>query len=118
MRILIVDDNVVFAQVMRRALVEKGHDCGVVHDINDAEEAVVMNTFDVVVTDLHVHQASGLSLLERVMLLCPGALRILMSGSADADALAAGIRVSHMQLLKPFSLDALCDILEEHERRT
>ncbi|NUP06968.1 MAG: response regulator [Polyangiaceae bacterium] len=111
LRVLVVDDNVPFASVLRRIIVGAGHACAVVHSSDAAVAAVEMNTFDVVISDFHIGHQSGIDLMRRVRQLEPRTRRILMSGSAPSRE-EADLSVVDRYLLKPFEREALLSALE------
>lgn len=114
LRVLIVDDNVSFATLLRRRLVAGGHACAVAHTLAAAVEAVEMNSFDAVVTDLHLGYQSGIQLLRLVRSAAPSTRRILMSGSSSEDL--PDDPAAHQCLMKPFELQELLDAIEQDAR--
>jgi CheY-like chemotaxis protein len=62
MNILVVDDEVAFAQLLGRSLRRLGHDATVAGHPEDALEIFRANTFDAVITDIDMPSMSGLDL--------------------------------------------------------
>jgi CheY-like chemotaxis protein len=111
MRILLVDDH----PDLRRALVRRLRGAGVqVVEAADGREALALveadGRFDAVVTDLEMPGLNGRDL---VRALPPHlvARTILMTGGARSDALSAWADAFPRRLDKPFSVDALLDVL-------
>lgn len=111
-RVLLVDDNQVFANVVQRALRSKGYACGVVNSYQAALEAIESNTFDAVVTDLHILGESGLELLAQVGACAPHTRRLLMSGSLDPSETVGDPRIDGY-LQKPFDIEALIKLIDK-----
>lgn len=110
-RVLLVEDNVTFGDTLRAAIIARGHTCAVVRTASAAIEAVEMNTFDAIVSDLHIGNDNGMDLLRQIMSLDPKPTRILMSGSAP-ESVKLALGVVHRHLMKPVDLDVLLDGIE------
>ena len=110
-RVLIVEDNITFGNTLRAAIIARGHTCAVVRTARAAIEAVEMNSFDAIVSDLHIGDDNGMDLLRQIMALDPKPTRILMSGSAP-EAVRLVMGVVHRHLLKPVDVDVLLDDIE------
>lgn len=85
-RILIVEDNAVLAQVFKRVVASRGYGCAVAQTVQSAIEVLEMNSFDVVICDLHLGAESGIQVLKAARQLAPEARRVLMSGSEVVEA--------------------------------
>ncbi len=66
-----------------------------------ALEQIAAENFDVVVCDLRMPQVDGVAVLTRVRDQQPGAVRIVLSGHAEADMALEVARVAHLYLAKP-----------------
>lgn len=103
-----MDDDPAIRGVCTRSLGRLGHRVSVASDVEGAVRHIVAGDIDVVVTDLHMPEASGLSLLSRIRDSSPGIRVILMSGGVEATD--AAIAIEHgidRLLLKPFTMDEL-----------
>ena len=58
-QVLIVDDEVDYAEVMAEALRKPGHICTIVHSLEEAKDELLHGTFDVIVTDLVMGAGGG-----------------------------------------------------------
>lgn len=117
MRILIVDDNATFGKVLYEALGTRGCSCSIARSFGEACEALHDTTYDAVVSDLHIRERSGISLLRHVADQSPRTVRVLMSGSLaeeDAGPIADGAFDGYLR--KPFELQTLCDLLDQVRR--
>jgi DNA-binding NtrC family response regulator len=113
-RVLIVDNHVVFANVLRTTLAMRGFVCGVAHSLAAATEAIDFNTFDVVISDYHLDDGSGLDVLREVKERAPEVVTILMTGSITPDGYEEFRRaMPHATIQKPFAVDALRDLIQQ-----
>jgi DNA-binding NtrC family response regulator len=112
--VLVVDDDIAVAEVMRVVLVEADFDVTVVHRASD----VPTERFDCIVTDLiSVDLYSFEDARDWLLRLAdrhPGTPVIVATAHAEAgrDAARLGVRV----LLKPFDVDELVDAVREVTR--
>ncbi|MGC8863299.1 MAG: hybrid sensor histidine kinase/response regulator [Armatimonadota bacterium] len=86
-RILVVDDEVLFAQVVAEMLNEQGHEAIYVNSGAAAVEALRKNSFDVIFTDLGMPGMSGREVAREARRLAPNARVVLLTGW---DNVAAG----------------------------
>jgi HD-like signal output (HDOD) protein/CheY-like chemotaxis protein len=77
----------------------------------DAVALLERERFDVVVSDMRMPGMDGAALLRRVSELQPDAVRIVLSGSADADVLTHAAAVAHQFLAKPCDTDRLARVI-------
>lgn len=115
MRVLIVEDNHQFAEVLNSALSGEFH----VELCASAQEAIKLlqaKPYDVVVSDFVLQGGSGLDVAAHVKNLDPAPKIVIMTAFAEKDmaieALNAG--VSHF-LEKPFTIAKLREVLHRHE---
>jgi DNA-binding NtrC family response regulator len=107
----VVEDGVAFAKVLKRMLVARGYSCAVVHTAKEALDAIEMNTFQVVLSDVHLGAESGVGLMKKIQAISPETARILMSGTSP-DPQSVDLRVAHAHLTKPFELEELLETIE------
>ena len=118
-RILVVDDDVLFTSLMRRALEQHGHDVTAVGDVAGAREAMQRDTFDALVCDLVLPGESGLRLLREVRATNPNLTLIAISGgtsvgrSVHVDVLQLAQSLgTHAVVKKPFELSSFVSTVE------
>ncbi len=101
--ILFVDDEPSLLQGLRLSLRKqrKVWNMAFAEDGAAALEALEKQPFDVVVSDMRMPRMDGGTLLQRVKTLQPQAIRIVLTGQADADAALRSIPVAHQFLCKP-----------------
>ena len=106
-RVLLVEDELLVAKGLVR-LLGKSVECTIAMSATEALALLEHHAFDAVVSDFHMPERDGLSLLEEVAQRWPSLRRVLHSGSMPKrakQALASG--VVHALLDKPSSRDVL-----------
>ena len=107
-RVLIVDDDEAHAETVADALEPVGCDCTVVVGGAAGVEAVEREVFDVVITDLKMDGADGLTVLERTKEELPDAEVIVVTGYGSVDsAVDAMRRDAFTYLAKPLDVARL-----------
>jgi len=107
-RILIVDDDVVFAQTLAAAMTRRGHSVATADNIEVALTQAVTQSFDAVVLDLRLGAESGLHLIEPLRARQPQARILLLTGYASIATAVAAIKLGAVQYLpKPASVDEI-----------
>lgn len=113
-RILVVDDEEMFAQVFVEMLSEFGHSVCVARNGADALEQFDRDRFDLVFTDLRMPEMSGWQLAETIKNIDPAVPVVLLTGWGavvdDSDIEASGV---DMVLAKPVKLEKLSSIVAE-----
>jgi len=87
-RILVVDDESSIREIIRKRLLQDGHDVRTAADGVDALEAFRKSRFDVVMTDLKMPRMGGVELVERVKETAPGTITIVLTGHATPASAA------------------------------
>ncbi|SEU38735.1 response regulator [Stigmatella erecta] len=108
-KILIVDDEVQVASALRRLFRREGFAVEVALNGEEALEKLTTFQADLVISDFRMKGMNGAELLERVLRVCPQAVRILLSGHADlwsSTPSSAAQAVSHF-ISKPWDDDHL-----------
>ena len=108
-RVLVVEDDRDLLELAELALRRAGHDVTEVDSVEAAVAALAQATFDVVVSDIVLPGASGLTLVEGLGRSHPGLPVILTTGRTD-PALRVTIEATGRPFLpKPYRLTDLCD---------
>lgn len=111
-RILLIDDDAVFARVLARALEARGFVVGVAHDAASALAACARQTPQFIVLDLKLGNDNGLKLIPELKALAPDVRILLLTGYASiATAVEAIKRGAHDYLAKPVDADAVAQAL-------
>lgn len=107
-RVLIVDDDEGHAEALSDALEMDGYQCQVVHSGKDGIAAMAAGEFDAILTDLVMHDRSGLEVLKEAKELAPGVPVLLITGHATVEtALDAMRQGAEDYLAKPVNLAEL-----------
>ncbi|MBP1596478.1 MAG: sigma-54 dependent transcriptional regulator/response regulator, partial [Acidobacteria bacterium] len=113
-RILVVDDEAVVLESVRKAL--KGMDC-LIDTAADAAEAQTLlrrTEYDLIITDLMMPHMDGLQLLERLRELQVPARIILLTGYPTLETAAQAKRRGAFDLVtKPFTSQELASVVAE-----
>lgn len=109
-RILIVEDDLAFAEILRHSLSNRGFECDVAATVREVWSRLQQADgplFELVIADVRLPQQSGVELLfpgEQVKHR-PGLLMITAFASPELKDFLAGLGITLLE--KPFSLDQL-----------
>ena len=113
-RLLLVDDDASYRQVLARALARRGERVSEAADIAGALAAVADQTFDGIVLDLRLGEDSGLHALAALRQAQPTSRILLLTGYASiATAVEAIKRGADNYLPKPAQVDEILAALFE-----
>jgi DNA-binding NtrC family response regulator len=104
--ILIVDDEVLLGDALRRALVLDGHAASYCSDAEEALRVLRSRPFDVLLTDLVMPGIDGLEVLRRAKRIRPSCEVVVMTAFATVDTARAALKRGAVDYLtKPFSVE-------------
>jgi len=108
-RILVVDDDVMFAGILARALKRRGHEAMVASTVEDALTLVERHRdFDAAVLDLRLAADSGLRLIPPLKAACPEMRILLLTGYASIATAIEAIKLGAVHYLaKPAGVDEI-----------
>lgn len=111
---LIIDDDMVFADILGRSLTRRGYQ---VHQANDAARALEIADemdFARITVDLHLGQDSGLTLVAKLRELQPDALILVLTGYASiATAVQAVKDGADNYVSKPANVETILAAMNE-----
>lgn len=108
MKLLIVEDDRMLSELVRRALVEDGYAVDVAFDGEQAEALAFVNDYDAIVLDLLLPGKSGLHLLQQMRRENRLTPTLILTGRATKEDVVRGLDVgADDYLTKPFDLDEL-----------
>jgi DNA-binding response OmpR family regulator len=108
MKLLIVDDDRMLAELVRRAFVEEGHAVDVVHDGTAAKTLAFVNAYDVIVLDVTLPGTSGLAIVRELRAEERTTPVLLLTGAREPEDIVHGLDTgADDYLTKPFELDVL-----------
>lgn len=125
MRVLIVDDETIFARNMARILAKRGFHAEVASNGREALETVGKQPdFDVMLLDVRMPGMNGIQVLQRLKTLAPELEVIILTGQATVENGIEAVRAGAFDYLpKPFEIDELIEkirvagVLERVRRR-
>ena len=119
-RILIVEDDRPQADAVNEALARLGHHCVVVTEPRRALDLLEDNGFDLVITDLVMHEVDGMHILREAKRLDPATEVIVITGHGSIETAVQAMRDgAHDYITKPLNLAELRDRVAkalEHRR--
>lgn len=117
-RILFVDDEPSMLRVLKLGMrsMAASWEMEFVDSGDIALEMIKQNPFDVIVTDMRMPGINGAQLLNHVLRLTPGTVRIVLSGYSDLSEVVGCIGLTHQFLEKPCTLDDLKSCLTRVSR--
>ena len=117
-RVLLVDDDEVVLGVMSESLKSKGFEVIAVGGVTDALKCIATETFDVLITDLHMpHAGDGFTVISAMRHSQPTALTMLLSGFPDVkSAMEAIILEADEIVVKPVEVKRLAELVEVDPR--
>ncbi len=114
--VLVVDDDAAFLKTLRKLLEQHGYATFTAGTLDDALEMLESKSPSVVVLDLRLNGVSAPESVLAIKHVSPSVALILCSGhpaALDETASSMSPRLIHASLHKPFSPDALLQILDE-----
>src|SRR3984885_13659360 len=114
-RVLLVDDDHAVREMMNATLERKGFQVVAVATVTEALKLITTETFDVLITDLHMPEAGdGFTVVSAMRHSQPHALTLLVSGYPDVEsAMAAILLEADEVLVKPFGVSRLTDLIHD-----
>jgi two-component system, NtrC family, response regulator HydG len=106
--VLVVDDDIDTAQLLRDGLRRRGLSVNSVHSAADCLDRLETDAVDVVVTDIYMSDVTGLELCEQIRQRYPEVLSIVITGQSTLENAIGAIRAGAYDfILKPIKLDTL-----------
>lgn len=117
-RILVVDDEDVICQLLKRTLDRRGFDVETAQDGNAALEKSQRNSFNVIITDLKMPKVSGMEVLKEIKKNNPYIEVIIITGYPTIESAVEAVKIGAIDFLsKPFDLDILVAAIERSFER-
>jgi ActR/RegA family two-component response regulator len=117
-RVLLVDDDDVVRELMTRSLQSKGFRVVAAGGVADALKCIATESFDVLMTDLHMPNAGdGFTVISAMRHSQPAALTMLLSGFPDVkSAMEAIMREADEIVIKPVEVKQLAELVRNKIR--
>lgn len=114
--LLIVDDDMVFCEVLSKAMTKRGFSVHCAHSIEQAMAYADISTPEYAIVDLKLSTDSGLTLVEKLRTLDPGTRIVMLTGYASVATAVEAIKLGATHYLaKPVDAD---EIMAAFERTT
>lgn len=112
-KILVVEDDAVFGQMLKSWLARKGYEVKLVTTVAMAKSSIVEDKIDLILSDLRLPDSDGILLLQWVTERYPATSVILMTSYADIHSAVAAIKLGAFDYLeKPIRHEELNDKIE------
>lgn len=113
-RLLLVDDDEIFAEVLAAALQRRGYAVDVAHTVADAERGLATNPPDGAILDLRIGTDTGLTLVQSLRRVAPVCRIVLLTGYGSIATAVEAIKLGATQYLtKPASVEEIIAALED-----
>src|SRR6202521_1682489 len=114
-KVLLVDDDDAVRAMMNATLERRGFDVVAVASVTDALRHITTESFDVLITDLHMPNAGdGFAVVTAMRHSQPDALTLLVSGYPDVkSAMDAILLEADDIIVKPFEAGKLAEMVHE-----
>ena len=114
-KVLLVDDDDAVRAMMNATLERKGFEVVAAASVTEALKHIATQTFDVLITDLHMPDpGDGFTVVTAMRHSQPAALTLLVSGYPDVQSAMAAILLEADEIIvKPFEVGRLADLVRE-----
>jgi len=117
-RILLVDDEVAFANNLLKLLSKRGYDAVVVYNGADAVNMIGEKEFDVIILDMKMPGMDGIATLKEIKKKAPFVEVVILTGHGSVESGIEGMQLGAFDfLMKPVSIDDLQEKVSEAYRR-
>lgn len=117
-RILLVDDEVAFANNLFKLVSKRGYDAAVVYNGADAVNIVGEKEFDVIILDMKMPGMDGIATLKEIKKKVPSVEVVILTGHGSVESGIEGMQLGAFDfLMKPVSIDDLQEKVSEAYRR-
>lgn len=107
-KILVIDDDVPFCEMLKAFLTKKGYVVSNAFKAIEAEQIIVKECFDIVLTDVRLPDSDGIELLKFIKKHCPAAHVILMTGYTEIKTAVNAMKLGAFDYVaKPINPDEI-----------
>lgn len=107
-KILVIDDDVPFCEMLKAFLTKKGYVVSNVFNAHEAEQVITQECFDIVLTDVRLPDSDGIELLKFIKRQCPIAQVILMTGYTEIKTAVNAMKLGAFDYVaKPINPDEI-----------
>jgi len=113
-RVLLVDDEEAYVNVLGNRLARRGMEVAKAYSGTEGIQALRGRDFDVAVLDLKMEDMDGIEVLKIFRMMAPDLKVIMLTGHGSAQAAKEGITLGASgYLTKPCELDELVDMIRQ-----
>ncbi|WP_318310610.1 sigma-54-dependent transcriptional regulator [Flagellimonas crocea] len=113
-KILIIEDDTAFCQMLQKFLTKNGFDVSISYSIKEAEEAIASTNFDIILSDVRLPKGNGVTLLPKVKRDSPKTQVILMTGYAEVKTAVNAIKKGAFDYIsKPFTPEEILKVIKD-----
>ena len=107
-KILVIDDEEIVRQLLRRTLGDNGYCVETVEDGSAALEAIKAGVFNLLITDLKMPKVDGLSVLKKIKEANPYIEVIIITGYPTIESAVEAIKIGAFDFIcKPFDIEEM-----------
>ncbi|MDO9163679.1 MAG: response regulator transcription factor [Methylococcaceae bacterium] len=115
-RLLLVDDDEVFCNVLKAALQKRNFEVLIANDVNTGIELAELNLPEYAVIDLRIGHESGLELVKKLISLDDNTRIVMLTGFASIVTAVESIKLGAVHYLtKPANADEIVTALNKNE---
>lgn len=112
-RILIIEGEIATATLVQTLAQGMGHEAELLTSGTEGVKRMIVQSFDLVISDVHMEEVSGFDVLEQIQSLHPQTRVVLFSNDKDPDLAERALRLGAMDFLtKPLRIDRLKAVLD------
>jgi len=105
-RILIVDDEAIVRDILKRRLIDLGCVCESCDNFRDARELLAKGGYDLLLADVSLPGESGRTILKEALRICPNIAVILLTSVVDIEMAVDSLKDgAYDYITKPFSIE-------------
>lgn len=113
--ILIIDDDDIFAQTLKRSFIRRGYEAKTANNISEASQLIIGKP-DFAVIDLKIDNESGLDALKRLIQQSPDTKALILTGYSSISTAVEAIKMGAQNYLcKPANTDEILKALSTTE---
>lgn len=111
-RILVIDDEKVVGESLRRTLSGEGYEIDIAHSGREGLRKARMGSFDLIMVDLKMPDIDGLDVIKRIKEEQPDVMMVMITGYSTVDSATEALRTGAFDYIpKPFTPEEITDVV-------
>lgn len=112
-KILIIEDDTSFCQMLQKFLTRHGFEVSISYSIKEAEEHLSTTNFDIILSDVRLPKGDGVALIPRIKSESPKTQVILMTGYAEVKTAVNAMKKGAFDYIsKPFTPEEILSVIK------